>query len=90
MEEERQEEEKEEVEIKGEEEEDFCVLDDSFNTRNKSEINGQKGTTWNFKLEVSSFKSQRAVLYSELVISAEFGILSVQCSGLLYFLYSVF
>ena len=50
MEEERQEEEKEEVEIKGEEEEDFCVLDDSFNTRNKSEINGQKGTTWNFKL----------------------------------------
>ena len=39
------EEEKEEVEIKGEEEEDFCVLDDSFNTRNKSEINGQKGTT---------------------------------------------
>ena len=37
--------EKEEVEIKGEEEEDFCVLDDSFKTRNKSEINGQKGTT---------------------------------------------
>ena len=44
MEEERQEE-KEEVESKGEEEEDFWVLDDSFNTRNKSEINGQKGTT---------------------------------------------
>ena len=42
------------------------------------------------QLEISSFKSQRAVLYSELVISAEFGILSVQCSGLLYFLYSVF
>ena len=83
------EEEKEEVEIKGEEEEDFWVLHDSFYTRNKSEINGQKGTTWNFQvIQALKVRGQSFIQSLSLVLNSVFFPFNVQVFYTFYILYS--